>query len=853
MIDSITRLFQKNDPTNDATTAQPGAPSATEQVHLEQAANMAREFAANPSPAVAARIAESDLPIELRCQALAVVKDAALLRHIALNDKIARARLAASQQLTAVDDLEALRRDSTDKAVQRHVRDALKLLREQERSAAETRARINHLLQAIAQHARRGFEPLYDAKLDSLETGWRDIATQTTATEQEQFAELAGLARDTVQRHAAEIQARTETISAKQELIAACHELDVVVKRLAHEDLTHSLPAVTALRSTQQTRWEEAAILVKNGEGIDAPLTQRYRAAAAMLDAWLASAAELSRVGLDASALLTALAENDTPDTDTLDHWQENLDALRERIDWPQGLAQPSLLADLAQAGKKLQALYRAQQADVRAQLLHLRKRRHALKRMIDEGQLRAAVRTHHWLLKRLGELPAKDADVERSALAPLEEALKQLHDWYEFASVPKKIELCERIETLSPHTSHIAERAEQVRLLRQQWNALCAADPDADPELRARFDRAATMAFAPCAAWYAEQHRLQDENLGKRHALCVALADEISVFDATSTHTLAEWKALEQRERDIRTEWKKYEPVRWPAARESQEKFTKLIAGLRAKLDAERTANANRKRALIERANALATEEPVESALRDAKKLQSDWKEIGYTDPREDHALWKRFRTAADAVFARRDAARDAERLALRAAAAAAAARRAAEETKQQQRAQAIITARQADIDTAHAVADAESQWLAGATGNDAPVDTTSLQASLNALPEKSALATALRLRVVRMNAGTRPTDAELAANATKLAQLTLNLEILLNAPSPPAFAEARMAAKINRLNAALRGGKNNVDDQRSLEDAWLATGPTSGEARAPLLTRLRAALNVSPSASAE
>ncbi len=841
MIDSITRLFHKNDQTTD----KPETPLTKERAGLQQATDIAREFAANPSPAAAARIADSDLPIELRCQALALVGEAALLRRIALNDRIARARLVASQQLTAAEDLEVLRRDSTDKAVQRHARDALKLLREQERSATETRARINHLLHVIAQHARRGFEPLYDAKLDSLEAGWREIATQASAVEQEQFAELAGMARDTVRRHAAEIQARAAAISAKQELLAACHEIEVVVKRLVQEDLSRSMPAVTALCSTQQTRWEEAALLMQSGEGIEAPLTQRYRTAAATLNAWLASAAELSRASLDASALLTALSENETPDADTLDHWQENFDSLQERIDWPQGLAPPPLLAELMQAGKKLQALYRAQQADIRAQLLQLRKRRHALKRMIDEGQLRAAVRTHHWLLKRLNELPARDIESERSAMAPLEEALKRLHDWYEFASVPKKVELCVRIEALSPHTANIVERAEQIRMLREQWNALCAADPEADPELRARFDRAAAMAFAPCAAWYAEQHRLQDENLGKRHALCIALGNEISVFDATSTHTLVEWKALEQRERDIRIQWKTYEPVRWPAARESQEKFTKLIAVLRAKLDEERTVNARRKRALIERANALATEEPVESALRDAKKLQSDWKEIGYTDPREDHVLWKRFRAAADAVFARRDAARDAERLARDAAAADAAARKAAEENKQQQRVQAIITARQTDIDTAHSVADAESQWLAGATDNDAPVDATALQTSINALPEKSVLTTALRRRVERMIAGARPTDMELAATAAKLAQLTLELEILLDVPSPPTVAEARMAAKIARLNATLRGSKNTADDRRTLEDTWLATGPVRGEARAPLLARLRAAIN--------
>ncbi len=845
MFDRLNELFRRADAAKPAvtkTSVPPAAPvldPAIEAARAEQLAVASRELDNQPSGTTALRIAQGNFPAELRCRAVALVDDTGALRALALEDKVARVRLAAAERLTAADDLELLRRDSTDKAVQRHVRDALKAFREQEQAARDARARIDHLLTGITHHAARAFEPLYEAKLDSLASAWLPFAAQASAAEQERFAELAALARDTVLRHSAELASRSAAIAAKQELIAACTELEGAVSRLASEDLVSELSAVSALLSTQRIRWEEAASLT----AVDTPLARRYTAAAAVLGRWLNAAAELPRVIHDASALLGSIAAQPAPDADTLDGWHETLAALRHRLDWPEGLHQPGIFAELEQAHRQLKSLRKAQQADREQQLAQLRKRRHALRRMIDEGQLRAATRTHLWLEKRIAELPARDAETERAALVGVTEALKTLHDWYEFASVPKKTALCERMEALTLNAPDIAARAEQVRELREQWNTLCAADPDADPELRTRFDRAARLAYAPCATWYAEQNRIQDDNLSKRLALCERLSAEIAALDATAIN----WKSLEQRERDARAEWKTYEPVRWPEARAGQDRFSTLIGDIRARLDGERRANAGRKRVLIEQARALLMQEPLESALGEAKKLQDDWKRIGYTDPREDRALWHEFRAAVDAVFARRDSARQAERAAREAAAAEAAARQASEAARRTERAQAVLAARQAEIDAALALALAEARWLEGATPDQATLD-----GILTGLTGKTPLVVALRTRSARIANGALPEANELAANTAKLAELTLDIEILFELPSAPEFAAARMARKIARLNVSLRGtalsnnkaGATENDARRALLDAWLASGPLPGSAHAALLARVLPAL---------
>lgn len=850
MLDKIAGFFRREQtapkvagqanttPQQKKAAAGTSAADAERQQQAAQAVAAAEQLlASDASPATAARLVQqTELPADLRCRALARISDPELLRTLALQDKIARVRLAAAERLARTDDLEILRRDSSDKAVQRHVREALKAQREQAQAAREAQQRIDQLLGALEQHARRAFEPLYDAKLDNLASSWQTVATAASAAERERYAELSALCRDTAARHAAEIAAREQAIAAKQQLIAACAELEGLVNRLRGEDLTNSVSAVAALRTTQRTRWEEAATQTP----VDEPLARRYRAALPVLDAWLAAAGELPSLAQDVPALAAAVNGSESADHEQLDAWQEQLDTLLSRVEWPSGLLAPAVLQELDAVRRRLGELQRARQADVREQVAHIRRRRHALKRMIDEGQLRVATRTQHWLRKRIEELPPREAESERTAQAPVDEALARLHDWYEFASVPKKTELCEQAEALAAETvdaalaADVTARGEQVRALRDRWNMLCAADPDADPELRARFDSAIDKAWAPCAAWYAALRQTQDDNLAGRAALCDALDAELAAIDARQS----DWKALEQREREARGAWKSLEPVRWPEARASQERFTSLIARLRELLDGARRQGAARRQALLETATALSTHEPLEAAIVAAKKLQEDWKGTGYCDPREDRRLWGEFRAALDAVFARRDASRNAERQAREAALAEAQAERAAEETRRRQREQAVQDARRAEIDLALAVAAAESRQLAGET-----VDAAPLAGRLSSLPAKSPLAAPLRARIDQLQNGEQPAADVLAANTEALALLTLDLEILCDLPTPAALGEARMARQVARLAASLRGARP-AEERQQLVYQWLATGPVPARERDACRARIETLL---------
>ncbi|HEY4177529.1 MAG TPA: DUF349 domain-containing protein [Kofleriaceae bacterium] len=90
--------------------------------------------------------------------------------------------------------------------------------------------------------------------------------------------------------------------------------------------------------------------------------------------------------------------------------------------------------------------------------------------------------------------------------------------------------------------------------------------------------------------------------------------------------------------------------------------------------LDARRNEemdNLAKKRSLITRAQEIAAkagEGTWGKAIGEIKDLQTQWKEVGFVPRRDADAIWKEFRAACDALFTKRDAARDSEANAQRA-----------------------------------------------------------------------------------------------------------------------------------------------------------------------------------------
>jgi hypothetical protein len=106
---------------------------------------------------------------------------------------------------------------------------------------------------------------------------------------------------------------------------------------------------------------------------------------------------------------------------------------------------------------------------------------------------------------------------------------------------------------------------------------------------------------------------------------------------------------------RAAKQEWRTCGPTERAATKPLEKQFDALIASVQARLDAEYTANIERKQALVGEAQRLAAIEDVAQAASEVKRLQTAWRGVGITPQGEGQRLWDEFKQHCDAVFDKR------------------------------------------------------------------------------------------------------------------------------------------------------------------------------------------------------
>jgi len=189
-----------------------------------------------------------------------------------------------------------------------------------------------------------------------------------------------------------------------------------------------------------------------------------------------------------------------------------------------------------------------------------------------------------------------------------------------------------------------------------------------ADLALADEFEALAAKAFEPCRAWFAEQAALRSANLAARSAIC----DQLDAYLGATDWQRADIRAAEQILRTARAAWREHLPVDRAAGKPVEARFETLQADLHGRIRAHWAENERQKRALVTEAEGLMQDDgPVVAHIERVKALQQAWRNVGPAQPRAvDQSLWAAFRAACDAVFAARDAERDAAGAALRASA---------------------------------------------------------------------------------------------------------------------------------------------------------------------------------------
>ena len=196
---------------------------------------------------------------------------------------------------------------------------------------------------------------------------------------------------------------------------------------------------------------------------------------------------------------------------------------------------------------------------------------------------------------------------------------------------------------------------AAAVRDIQARWAKLDKSQGPTSKGLHGRFRRACDRAYAPAKKHFEELEKQREANAEKKNAVMEKLA---ALNERIAEG--AEWgKILSQRGELVKT-WFDAGPLPRKDAKAMQKRFDALTKEIDRKLDAQRAAERARRREMIDRARAIAERTAEGGSIAAMIALQKQWQETMKGAIRlrakEDQTLWEEFRAAGNALFGKRD-----------------------------------------------------------------------------------------------------------------------------------------------------------------------------------------------------
>ena len=381
---------------------------------------------------------------------------------------------------------------------------------------------------------------------------------------------------------------------------------------------------------------------------------------------------------------------------------------------------------------------------------------------------------------------------------------LREAEDWARWNNVPKAEALIQTAKALRD-AENVPDLGNRLRQLQALWKEVGPMPQKRSKELWETFKTACDEVYDRVRA----VRTVETEKFGE-----VAKLKEALIAQAESLADSEQMAETAGKLKDLQAQWKqsghlprKQGDELWKRFRAACDRFFERRKPMLDAQRAEEDANLAKKQALIYRAREVADHAPGEGgwgkAIGTIKDLQLDWKEIGYVPRRDADRIYREFRAACDALFAKRDAARDGE-----------------------------ANAHRAEIDAAKAAIDGVMQG-----GDDVVARAIAARAKAQDLGVLAAEVEAMIRHVV----ATQPvqgTELDPAAARGRRAKLVARAQELL--PKQAAAGESgldvaaqlKQAMRANAFGSLRFSGRDPVEAVDELRAAWRDAGPIVDDA---------------------
>lgn len=362
------------------------------------------------------------------------------------------------------------------------------------------------------------------------------------------------------------------------------------------------------------------------------------------------------------NALLVAFEQHQLTDGETAEQISQTLASFQTQFDELFDSESPLAKSHLQRWRKVKEGLLSQKRAYIKQlqnETAELRKQMGIIGSLLGKGKFRAAMA--RFAKFQLQWEVCSDA-VKRSIAKryqDIAEQIARLEGWQDYVSAPRKPALLAQAQELVADTMlSMPERAKAIKLLRQQWQSLSLtkSNDDEQSEDASAFDQTLEAAFAPCRAYFSEMDEKRKRAIEAREALLVKISELISNTEQALLERYAAFDSIQQ-------QWRAADNLPPADYQPLKQQYDKVRTEALAVFKNWLADNADSKYKLIKRAQKLLEQEDIQQAADEAKNLQQQWRDVATAGHRQDGQLWRLFREANDAVFARLSEQRKAQR----------------------------------------------------------------------------------------------------------------------------------------------------------------------------------------------
>lgn len=238
----------------------------------------------------------------------------------------------------------------------------------------------------------------------------------------------------------------------------------------------------------------------------------------------------------------------------------------------------------------------------------------------------------------------------------------------YDFKkNLESKTYLCEAAEKLA-NVEDVISAFQQLQKLHEEWHELGPVGREIREQIWTRFKEASTAINKKHQSYFDSIRKLEDENFEAKNALC----EKIEAYDFSNLNNYKAWDEATKTVLAWQEEWR---TIGFAPRKVNQKIFDRYRKACDAFFAAKGefyketknvlTQNADKKKALCEKAEALKDSTEWKETSDKLIQLQKEWKTVGPVAKKFSDELWKRFIAACDYFFEQKNKSTSGQRTA--------------------------------------------------------------------------------------------------------------------------------------------------------------------------------------------